>query len=416
MIHPRNSPLVLFIAVVMFSMTACQSDKNNQPKQQVESQQSKTKEVVATLRPLVSAGDSKIVEDAYLRKNLPESAFAYARIPNPWSFIGSAKGNVFDKANNSKPIFDAINGIRTGLIENVIPEIPEKQAQLMVKLLFSQLTSPLEAIAISGVDPAIPTPNLVLTTAADFSSSAEVQAILETLAEQAPALSISKAMDANGYAELSIAHMSAQLQWNQQIKRLTLLLGVSLSPNNLTEFIKTLQANSNHSMLALEETIDQSGQGVFAWADPRKLTSMAATMGMQQQMAPLAMVGINNIKNIAVGAGTSNGINRLKYVVDMPVTGFRNYMPIVKTSPEFKLAGKTKGIGVFGLPSRADFVSIENTIALVTPAKDMEKYYSGKKKFKETLGFSVDDIFEFFGQDISIVSDEAGIYAAIRFK
>ena len=149
---------------------------------------------------------------------------------------------------------------------------------------------------------------------------------------------------------------------------------------------------------------------------PRKLSSIGSALGMQRELAPLAMMGVSAMKNIAMGAGTSNGINRLKYVVEMPVTGFRSYMPIIKDSPNFDVMGKTKMVAVVGLPSRADFVSIENTMALVVQSKDMKEYFKVKKEFSKTLGFSFEDIFDFFGQDISYVSDEAGSYVAIRLN
>ena len=122
------------------------------------------------------------------------------------------------------------------------------------------------------------------------------------------------------------------------------------------------------------------------------------------------------MKNIALGSGTSGGINRLKYIAEMPVIGFRSYLPIIKTFPTFNVAGETKMIASFGIPSRASFSSIENTIALVTPPKDMDAYFKAKKSFKSALGFDVEDIFDFFGQDVSFVSDEAGSYMAIRLN
>ena len=416
LVSARLAKLLTLITVLAISISACQSDKQSDSNKLSETTSTTAIKTIPSLRPLITAENTSVVEAAFLRKNLPESAFAYIRIPNAWSFVGTAKGNVFDNAINSKPFYEAISGIRQGFSENVIPEIPEKEAQLLFKLLLNQLTSPIEVIAIDGIDPAIPTPNLVLSTAAGFNSTSEVQELLTAIENKSPVIEITKAITAEGYAEFKIAHMNAQLQWDQQQKRLTLLVGVSLSPKNLTDLIKTFTPNTTHSMLALESDIDESGQGLFAWANPRKLTSMASTMGMQKELAPLAIMGVNTVKNIALGAGTSKGINRIKYLVEMPVTGFRSYMPIVKTTPEFQLAGKTKVLGVLGLPSLADFVSIENTIALVTPSRDMKKYYEAKKSFKDALGFSVDDLFEFFGQDMSIVSDEAGIYAAIRLN
>ena len=423
MFHSLHSLFFVLIAISVLSLSACQGDKqttdtekSTTDKTLVKDNQKSNENKVAPLRDVVSAADIKTVEPAFLRNNLPGTVLAYARIPNFWSFIGSAKGNVFDKAAEAKPFIDAVKGVRSGLKDNVIPEIPDETAKAITTFLFHHLTSPIEAIAIEGVDPAIPTPNLVISASANFESVAEIQNILDLLAEKSPEIEIRKAMQEDGYAELTIAKLSSQLQWDKATSRFTLLLGVSLSPNNLTDLIKTFVPNADHQMKALENTIDSSGQGIFAWANPRKLSSIGSALGMQRELAPLAMMGVSSMKNIAVGTGTSGGINRLKYVVEMPVTGFRSYMPIIKSSPNFDVMGKTNMVAVMGLPSRADFVSIENTIALVAKSKDMETYLKVKKDFKKALGFNIEDIFEFFGQDISYVSDEAGSYVAIRLN
>lgn len=424
MIHSLLSLRSLSIVLVTISaltLSACQGDKKTTEKvaageaKVLEKEQS-IQQKVAPLREVVSAGDAKTVEAAFLRDNLPDTVLAYARIPNFWSFIGSAKGNIFDKSSGAKTFVEAVKGIRSGLYENVIPEIPDETAKAVISFFFHHLTSPVEAIVIEGVDPAIPTPNLVISAGVNFNSITEIQNLLLEIEKKSLEIEIKKAMQDDGYAELNVAKASAQLKWDKVTSRFTLLLGVSLSPNNLTDLISTFVPNPDHQMKALENTIDSSGQGTFVWANPRKLSSIGSALGMQKELAPLAMMGVSSMKNIAIGTGTSGGINRLKYVVEMPITGFRSYMPIIKSTPEFNVKGKTKMVAVMGLPSRADFVSIENTIALVAKPKDMESYFKVKKEFKKALGFEIEDIFEFFGQDISYVSDEAGSYIAIRLN
>jgi len=411
---------VVFLSIVFsLLLTACQGEKQSETKIEeavVEKQKSSKKHEVSPLREFDVASDGPLVKPAFLSENLPESAFAYVRIPNFWSFVGTAKGNVFDKALNAQALVDAVTAIRDGVDQNVIPEIPSEEGQLFAKILLNRITSPIEVIGIEGVDPAIPTPNLVITANVEFKSVDEIQQVLESLSTSVPQIEVTKEIQENGYAELNIAKMSTQLQWDKAQSRLTILLGVSLSPNNLSDVIKSFIPNPSHQMKAIEKTIDTSGQGTFVWANPRKLTGIGSSLGMQRELAGLAVMGISSMKSIAFGSGTSDGINRLKYVVDMPVTGFRSYMPIVKTIPNFYIMGDVKMVGVIGLPSRTDFVSIENTIALIAQGNDMNDYYKFKKEFNNTLGFEIEDIFDFFGQDISFVNDEAGSYVAIRLN
>jgi len=423
MLQPHSLGSIVLVVVLSISLFACQSDKSTDAYTNSKDQTTAVEQVatniqkVAPLRAVESiTKDDRIVQPAFLRANLPESVFAYVRIPNIWSFGGVAKGNIFDTAVNAQPFFDAVKGVRSGFNENVIPEIDNADVQVLTKLLFQHLTSPVEVMAINEVDAAVPIPNLVISASADFSSTDEIQALLIVLAKNEPKIEITTTMQADGYAELSIANVSTQLQWDQEKSRFFILVGGSLSPNKLADVIKTFLPNIQHQMTEIENTIDSSGQGVFVWANPRKLSSIGSAMGKQLELAPLAMMGVSSMKNIAIGAGTSNGINRLKYIVEMPVTGFRSYLPIITSNLDFNVMGNTKMVAVVGLPSRAGFTSIENTIALVSQPKDMEGYYKFKKEFNKALGFNIEDLFDFFGQDISFVSDEAGSYVAIRLN
>ena len=168
-------------------------------------------------------------------------------------------------------------------------------------------------------------------------------------------------------------------------------------------------------MTALESDIDSSGQGLFLWADPQKILQLANAAGAQKQIAPLAMLGVNSMKNIAFGMGTSKGINHIKFILDMPKTGFRGLIPTIQDAPNFKLAGDTNFIVTLGLPSKSDFVSMESTIAGMSADKSQD-YYDFKKVFSEKVGIELEEIFNLFGQDLSIASDESGTYTAIRLK
>ena len=411
--------LSLCMSLSIFTV-ACQSDKETTKKD--ETFNTKTQAAtntsmvkVPSLRDVPKADGKALVQTAYLRERLNDSIFAYARIPNVWSFLGSPKGNVYDSAVDSKAFSEAAQSIKEGFNTNVIPDFPQ-ESRLFVQLLSQSITSPIELAVLKGVDPAIPTPNVLLSAGVDFESSESIQTVLNAFAESSPQFEVSKAMNEEGYAEITISGMNGQIIWDKNLSRLFILGGVSLSPNNLSDFLKTLVANDTHQMLAVEKTIDESGQGVFAWANPRYLSETGNALGMQRQLAPLAMMGVGSMKNIAMGAGTSKGINRFKYVIEMPVMGFRSYMPIIKSNPTFNVSGKTDVVAVLGLPSKSEFLSIENTISLAARPKEMQAYYDGKKKFAKTLGFNLEDIFDFFGQDVSVVSGEAGLYFAVRLN
>ena len=377
----------------------------------------KNKTVAQVLTPRVVESSSKVLlEKAYLRDMLPESAYIYVRIPNVWSLAGGAVGNVFDKALSSKPYVDAFSSIKEGFAKEVTPEIP-RDARAFAELFLVHITSPIEVAAMTPVlAKDSPFPNVLLTAAVDFKDIQGFKVFLNSLTAKVPNIKIEEDVQDNGQAVLNIAKQKVQLKFDLAAHRLFILGGMKLQKNSLEESLKTLKPNTAHVMKALENGIDSSGQGLFIWTDPQRVLALANTLGAQRQLAPLAMFGLNSMRNIAIGMGTSNGINHLKFVLDMPKTGFRGFIPTVQDSPNFKLAGETDFIVTLGLPSKADFVSIESSIAGMSPPDKMQKYYDFKALFAKESGIELEDIFEMLGQDISIVSDEAGTYTALRLK
>lgn len=406
-------------AVASVFIVACQSEEAPQ-KKAVESTSKSTpaKNAVVKalpLRVLKPAASEALLKNSYLRELLPETAYAYVRVPNIWSFLGTPSGNTFDKAVGAKPYVDALNSIKEGFGSTIIPDLPEEM-QLLTKIFLQHTTSPIEATVLSGVDSANPLPNLLMTTAVNFKSIETLNMLLEKLAAQSPLVKLEAPVQKDNVGSLSIADLQAQVKLDSASSRVFIVLGSKLEKNNLTEILKALVPNKTHQMTKLENTIDSSGQGLFVWADPRKLIELASALGQQKQLAPLAMLGVSSMKNIGMGMGTSNGIKRLKFVLEMPKVGFRSFIPTIKESPTFNLVGKPKGVAILGMPSKSDFVSIEGSIAAFSPLEKMESYYKGKKAFEKTTGFSIEDMFATLGQDISFVSDEAGFYMAVRLK
>ncbi len=409
--------LSLCASLTIFT-AACESDKA--PTKNTSSPhtaESVAAHIVETtdLRPLIKAKGEALVKDAYLRERLTESSFAYARVPNLWSFIGTPKDNAFNAAASSKPFVDATKSIKDGFTNNIIPELPP-ELHSFARLMTTSFTSPIELAVIKNSDPAVATPNILFSVGVNFESVESIQALFYQLSETSIPIEVTKAMSPEGYAEVTIEGMDAQVIWDKSLSRLFVLGGLSLQPNNLNELLATLEANKTHPMLAVEKTIDDSGQGFFAWVNPKEFSYLSKAMGMEQEFLALAMMGVGSMKNIAVGMGTSNGINRLKCVIDMPVFGFRGYLPTIKSAPTFNLAGKTDLVAVFGLPSKSDIISIEKLVMLGAPPQVVEGYNLGKKKFSETLGFEIEDIFDLFGQDVSLISGEAGLHFAIRLN
>lgn len=413
--------LSLCASLAIFT-AACDSDKSTS-----KSTDSKTPESVETqvvkapiveavkLRPVVEAKGEALVQNAYLRERLTNATFAYARVPNIWSFIGTPKGNVYDAALNSQPFVDAATGIKEGFAENVIPELPP-EIHSLARLITASLNSPIEIAAIKASNPDVPVPNFLLSAGVKFDSQDQIQALLTELADASHKIDIIKPMSTAGYAEIDADGSLIQVIWDQSLSRLFILGGVDTQTGSLESLLKTLASNDTHQMLAVEKTIDESGQGLFAWVNPKSFSDISKAMGREQEYAAMAMSGLGSMKNIAVGMGTSQGINRLKFAIDMPVFGFRAYLPAIKTAPTFNLAGKTNLVAVMGIPDKRSILALEQLMTMAIPPKGQQEYLSVKQTFAEKMGFEIEDIFAMFGQDISLVSGEVGMHLAIRLN
>ena len=367
------------------------------------------------LRSVTMESEHKLVKPAYLRKRLPESAIAYARLPNIWQALGTPSGNVLDPAVGSKAFVSAASSIKEGFATNVIPEIPQ-EFHLITQLMTQHINSPLEAVALKSTDPAIPFPNLLITAAVDFDSLAIAQDALAKLTASSPILQMSKPMDENGFAEIVMGELKGQVTWNKDLSRLFIFTGLGSTADGFVGLLDTLKTTNNHPMLVAEQGIDESGQGVFLWVDPPQIYGIARKAGIpQNELAIFTAAGVNTMKSAAIGTGTSNSINHLKLAVDMPMMGLRALIPSIKSSPTFSLNGKTSLIATLGLPAKSHIMAYE-TMASMSSPESMVEYNQFKEGFAKASGFKIEDIFDFFGQDISVVFSETGTFFAVRLN
>ncbi len=368
-----------------------------------------------------TASSKSILTKSFLKDVLPDSSFAYVRIPNPWALTGVPVGNVFDKGVASQPYVDAVSSIKEGFATNVMPDFPD-DARVFLGLLLQHTTSAVEAALVvpnvkdGEANEKVNIPNLLVTAGVDYKNAGALNTLLDTLAAKEAMFTLEKHIEADASGILNGPALKIHIKLDTAKSRLFVLIGSELQANSIDETLKPLVANPKHAMKTFENEIDASGQGIFFWMDPRKILTLASAMGKQREAAPLMMMGVNSMKNVAMGLGSSGGINRYKVLMDMPRSGFRAMIPVIENPPTFKLAGEASLVVVLGLPNKSDYLSYESMAAAAVTPQKMEEYYNLKEKFSEKAGVEVEDLFDILGQDISFVFDEAGYYTAIRLK
>lgn len=366
-------------------------------------------------RPVESA-DETLSGPPVLRERLPEDAYVYLRIPNLWGQVGLSTGGALDAALGSAPFVAAVKSIRAGVSETLVTDLPENW-QMLARLLVQHAQSPIELAALPSARPENPLPVLLLTLGVDFPDAAAVNAFFNEIGLYFPMVHLDAPVQDGAPGSLSIAGLPAQVELDTEQSRLFLALSTMPSPSLLADVRSGLApAATPYPMLALEEGIDETGQGLFLWANPAKLVELAMVTGDPGQAAMLTAFGLSGIKQFALGAGASGGIQRLKAVLEMPRQGIRSFIPVVQDSPQAEAAGRPEAVAALGLPGPEDLAVIEAWAAMAGAPDAMRQYQDLKRKFQQELGFSVEDLLGALGQDLTWISDQAGDYLALRQK
>jgi hypothetical protein len=371
---------------------------------------------VPKLRAIIAADTPAVTQPPRLRELLPENAFVYLRVPSPWGLLGAPKGNIYARAVGSSAYAQTIDGLRTGFVNNLLPEVPP-EGQLFLSLLMEQMRSPLELAVMPPAKAEASLPDSVITLVLDADTPEAANALLAGIAEQAPGIEPKIPMGEDGAGMLLVQGMPLQTYFAADEQRLYLsFTDPSAAPDPLNQWVAARQTVSDHPMYAAEAAIDASGQGLFAWVDPSPLMQTLEQLGQAQQVAALRAFGASEARSLALGLGGSGGKQRLKLLLDMPQVGFRSFLPAVNTELPLRTAGEPELVFMLGLPDPDDLALVENNLLGMMPPEDIQAYQAGKEMFQTNFGFSLEQLLGAFGDELLVVSDQAGYYLALRLR
>jgi len=359
-----------------------------------------------------------LVDAPYLRTVLPLSAFAYLRIPNVWGLLGAPTGNMFDSAVQSAPYMDAVLAIRSGMLENILPELPQEWRSL-AGLLLGQLHSPLEiAVMAPAQDAARPQlPELLISASLDRKDPAAVNALLASLVAQVPGLALQGPLGSDGNGLLLAAGLPIKVFFDAAQRRLFLgVTGLDGDSMPLSQRVAALQPTPNHPMHEVEKGLDKSGQGLFLWLAPAPLLQAAEGLGKAREVAMLRAFGAAQARYLALGMGGSGGKQRMKVVLDMPQIGLRSFLPAIHTDLPFLAAGNPETLLMLGLPGTEDLARLEGNLRSLMPPEGYQEYQAAKGQLPEILGLTAEQLLAAFGHELLVIHDQAGYYAALRLR
>lgn len=277
-----------------------------------------------------------------------------------------------------------------------------------VRFLADVVRSPIE---IAGFG--MPTPSVLVGATLAARSADEFNQLMAALGGAGPAIGLAAPLDAQGIGELAGVPLPAFVKFDPANGRLLLYAGPMVNRAAFEELLKSLPAKlDDHPMYALENRIDASGQGLFAWADASRIVPMAGLGAMQQ----LSRAGLGGLRGVAFGFGTANGKGRLSLVVDVGENRQSRPFPVIANDVKATAVGDPDAAMLLSIPSPAEITRLESMMLAALPPAFGSGWTQVKTGFANQLGVQLEEIFAAIGPDVLVLFDQAGDYTAIRLR
>lgn len=237
-----------------------------------------------------------ITRSAWLREQLPENAFFYARVPSFWG-LASYKDDVFKEAYGNPAYRAEVEKIRTASAAWF--KKGEADVATLLTLVGSQMDGPLEMAAYSIENQ----PQLLITTQVQFQSDAELQAVIDLLKRERAIRKVIEPMkESAGIVMVDAAPVA--YQWDQQNGRLNMQVTMTgATPESLRTAFNGLKANPASPMLSNEQRMDDSHRGLYVWFDNQIATPVYTPILPPDAALPMAAAGVPQMQSLAASWG-----------------------------------------------------------------------------------------------------------------
>lgn len=347
------------------------------------------------------------IAEAFLRRQLPPGVMAYGRVPSLLGLFAMPKqGGQFETALRSEANVISIRNIQQGLAQNVLA-LPAF-ADPRVRVLADAVRSPVEVAGIG-----MPMPAVLIGATLAVRSAADFNELLAGLGEVQPSVSLAAPLDEQGIGELAGLPLAAFVKFDPANGRMLLLAGPGVNRAGFEQLLESLPAAlEDHPMYALEQKIDASGQGMFAWVDAAQVMPMVAS-GVTQ---PFGQAALGALRAAAFGLGTANGKGRLSLVLDAGANRQARPIPVVANDIKATTVGDPDAAVLFSIPSPTEIARLEAMLVGTLPPGARDGWEQAKAGFGELMGVGVEEIFSAIGPEVLVLFDQAGDYTALRLR
>jgi len=363
----------------------------------------------------LSAGAAPLSEPVDLRANLPGNAAGYVRVPHPWGFFATPKGSVLDAALKSPEYQKQLSRLEAAFQQNLLPQA-ESLGGPLVTLVFDHLRSPVEIAVLFPEDPPVPMPNVLVSARMDFPSVEELGAFVKQLLTLAPDLRMVKEFGPEGRAVLVAGALPVYMDYRADTRVLSLMGGLTVNEEVFAKTLESIAPAQGHPMHALEDRLDASGQGLFAWVNLERIKPMLLGSAPPEQLESFQKWGLTEARALALGWGVRDGKGRIKILADVPKSGYLQSLPSVSNDFSLQACGAPSAVMALSLPA-AELLQGAEAIARQEVAPEaFQMYEAVKAAFYQEAGFSVEEVSQALGPEWVIFLDGAGEFLGTRLR
>lgn len=355
-----------------------------------------------------------VAETPLLRQQLPDETLAYLRLPQVWGVLAAPKGNALAPALDNPQYQQQLQQLQSAVNGQLLPEL-EPHIGPIPTLILKYLRSPLELAFLYPKDSPLPVPNVLMVGRIAAESVAGVNQMLLQIKAASPQLDIFKAVDAEGQGILMIRQQPVFVYYQVATQGLYLMAGVTASQVAFNQLLAQLKPNQ-HRMLALEQAIDNSQQGLFAWMDAEKLAPVLRVGMPVERAQALEKIGFFNMRALAVGWGVSAGKGRFKLMVDAPQAIYHQRLPMgIRNALTLTATSTPAVVAVLSLPLEQLLVLWEQLLLTVKP-QEMANYLQFKQQLEEITALPLAELAALFSGEMVYFADNAGDFLGIRVQ
>ncbi len=355
-----------------------------------------------------------VIKKASLRDELPNTVLAYLRIPNPWGYLTSTNQAGLNKALSDKVNVEEVKSLLSST-QQLFP-FNKEEVPPSLHLFAARLNSPLELAVIPSKNKQLPIPKLLVRMSIEPTSRKEANLLLEKVIEEVPVYKLVRPFSKTNPALVKLGPAPLYLDFNPTTGVINGLIQKEKNPN-VKAYFKTLVTNQAAPFKTLENEIDESGNGLFAWLDIETIIKKYSAMIPPNRIQVLQMTGLMDAQAVALGIGTAQKKGRIKLVVEIPNRGMRQLLPSITNTFDLETAGQPQNVISLSLPDQKYMKQMER-LMLVKLEDDQEvnDYQEINRQVKEKTGHNIVELFDIIGPEVLFFEDEIGSFFGLHLR